>query len=96
MAVAGFGEADLDITAKENTLAVSGRLSEREEITYIHRGIAGRAFERRFELADHVKVTGVNLVNGLLQIELMREVPEEKKPRKISIDTKSMPHHKAA
>ena len=96
MAVAGFGEADLDITAKENTLVVSGKLSESEEIAYIHRGIAGRAFERRFELADHVKVTGANLVNGLLQIELMREVPEEKKPRKISINTKSIPHQKAA
>ena len=70
LAVAGFSEADL--------LVVSGKLSESEEITYIHRGIAGRAFERRFELADHVKVTGANLVNGLLQIELMREVPEEK------------------
>ncbi len=96
MAVAGFGEADLDITSKENTLVVSGKLSESGEITYIHRGIAGRAFERRFELADHVKVAGANLVNGLLQIELMREVPEEKKPRKISINTKSIPHQKAA
>ena len=96
MAVAGFGEADLDITAKENTLVVSGKLSESKEITYIHRGIAGRAFERRFELADHVKVTGAYLVNGLLQIELMREVPEEKKPQKISINTKSIPHQKAA
>ena len=96
MAVAGFGEADLDITARENTLVVSGKLSENEEITYIHRGIAGRAFERRFELADHVKVTDANLVNGLLKIELMREVPEEKKPRKISINTNSIPHQKAA
>ena len=96
MAVAGFGEADLDISSKENTLVVSGKLSESGEITYIHRGIAGRAFERRFELADHVKVTGANLVNGLLQIELMREVPEEKKPRQISISTKSIPHQKAA
>ena len=96
MAVAGFGEANLDITAKENTLVVSGKLSESEEITYIHRGIAGRAFERRFELADHVKVTGAYLANGLLQIELVREVPEEKKSRKISIDTKSIPHQTAA
>ena len=96
MAVAGFGEADLDVTTKENTLVVSGKLSESEEITYIHRGIAGRAFERRFELAEHVKVTGANLVNGLLQIELTREVPEENKPRKIAINTKSIPHQKAA
>ena len=96
MAVAGFGENDLDVTMKENTLVVSGKLPESEEITYIHRGIAGRAFERHFELADHVKVTDANLVSGLLQIELMREVPEEKKPRKILINTKSIPHQKAA
>ena len=92
MAVAGFGEADLDVTSKENTLVVSGKLPEGEGVTYLHRGIAGRAFERRFELAEHIKVSGANLVNGLLQVELTREVPEEKKPRSITINTKAIPH----
>jgi molecular chaperone IbpA len=96
MAVAGFGEADLDVTSKENTLVVSGKLPEGEGVTYLHRGIAGRAFERRFELAEHIKVSGANLVNGLLQVELTREVPEEKKPRSITINTKAIPHQKAA
>ncbi len=89
MAVAGFGEQDLDVTAKENTLVVSGKMAdEDEDKTYLHRGIAGRAFERRFELDDHIKVVGGSLVNGLLNIDLQREVPEEKKPRKIAIETK--------
>ncbi len=89
MAVAGFGEQDLDVTAKENTLVVSGKMAdESEDKTYLHRGIAGRAFERRFELDDHIKVVGGSLVNGLLNIDLQREVPEEKKPRKIAIETK--------
>ncbi len=89
MAVAGFGEQDLDVTAKENTLVVSGKMAdEDEDKTYLHRGIAGRAFERRFELDDHIKVVGGSLVNGLLNIDLEREVPEEKKPRKIAIETK--------
>ena len=89
MAVAGFGEQDLDVTAKENTLVVSGKIAdEDEDRTYLHRGIAGRAFERRFELDDHIKVVSGSLVNGLLNIDLRREVPEEKKPRKIVIETK--------
>ncbi len=89
MAVAGFGEQDLDVTAKENTLVVSGKMAdESEDKTYLHRGIAERAFERRFELDDHIKVVGGSLVNGLLNIDLRREVPEEKKPRKIAIETK--------
>jgi len=96
MAIAGFSEADLDVTAKENTLVVSGKLPDAEDVNYLHRGIAGRAFERRFELADHIKVAGANLVNGLLQIELTREVPEEKKPRRIAINTKAIGHKKAA
>lgn len=96
MAVAGFGESDLDVTTRENTLVVSGKLSEGEDVTYLHRGIAGRAFERRFELAEHIKATGANLVNGLLQIELIREVPEEKKARSIAINAKAIPHKKAA
>ncbi len=89
MAVAGFGEQDLDVTAKENTLVVSGKKTdESEDKTYLHRGIAERAFERRFELDDHIKVVGGSLVNGLLNIDLQRQVPEEKKPRKIAIETK--------
>lgn len=89
MAVAGFGEQDLDVTVKENTLIVSGKMAdEGEDTTYLHHGIAGRAFERRFELADHIKVVGGSLVNGLLNIDLRREIPEEKKPRKIAIETK--------
>ena len=89
MAVAGFGENDLDVTVKEKTLVVSGKLAESDkETTYLHHGIAGRAFERRFELADHIKVVEGSLENGLLNIDLVREIPEEKKPRKIAIDSK--------
>lgn len=86
MAVAGFGEGDIDVTVTENTLVVKGAQGEEnEETTYLHRGIAGRAFERRFTLADTIKVTGAKLENGLLHIDLVREVPEHKKPRKIEI-----------
>ncbi|NQV84440.1 MAG: Hsp20 family protein [Rhodospirillales bacterium] len=89
MAVAGFSVQDLDVTAKENTLVVSAAISEDEDNkTYLHHGIAGRAFERRFDLADHIKVEHASLVNGLLNIDLVRQVPEEKKPRKIAIETK--------
>ncbi len=86
MAVAGFTEADLDIMLKDNTLTISGRKGEEEDTsTYLHRGIASRAFERRFELAAHIKVQGAALENGLLHVDLAREVPEELKPRKIAI-----------
>ena len=89
LAVAGFSDNDLDVTVTDNTLVVSGRLNgEDKETTYLHRGIAGRPFERRFQLADDIKVTGSSLVNGLLNVDLVREVPEEKKPRKIAIATK--------
>ena len=91
MAVAGFGEGDLDITQTGNTLVVTGRIedkSEDEGTTYLHRGIATRNFERRFELADHIKVAGADLSNGLLSVELKREVPEAEKPRKIDIQAK--------
>lgn len=98
IAVAGFSDADLEVTSNENTLIVSGKLPDtpNTEKTYLHHGIAGRAFERRFEVADHIKVSGADLTNGLLSIELVREVPEEKKPRKISISNKSLEHKKAA
>ena len=88
MAVAGFAEAELNVTQKENELLVTGQAaaaSGQEEKQYLYRGIAGRNFERRFQLADHVKVTGAKLANGLLTIELQREIPEEKKPRAIPV-----------
>jgi molecular chaperone IbpA len=86
MAVAGFGEGDLDITAQGGVLTVKGQLTAPENgVEYLHRGIAQRSFEHRFQLADHVKVVGANLRNGLLDVELAREVPEAMKPRKIEI-----------
>ena len=90
MAVAGFGESDLSIVQQENSLTVSGKqASEKEQVQYLHRGIGARAFERKFELADFVKVTGAKLVIGLLHIELHREVPESRKPRSIAIGTET-------
>ena len=87
MAVAGFSEADLDITQTESTLVVRGKVQgSGEENAYLYRGIAGRAFERRFQLADYIRVSGASLSNGLLHIELVREVPEALKPRTISIN----------
>jgi len=96
MAVAGFRADELDVVVKENSLTVSGKASEAETaaaegITYLHRGIARRAFERRFELADTVKVVGAQLTDGLLHIALKREVPEAKKPRQIQITAGSQP-----
>ena len=86
MAVAGFSEDDLDITVKDNALAVSGTSrTDPDGVTYLHHGIAGRSFERRFQLADHIKVIGATLTNGLLHVDLVREIPEEMKPRKIAI-----------
>ena len=88
LAVAGFGEADLDIQAKENVLTVKGEKKETKEEAgreVLYRGIASRQFERRFQLADHVEVMGASLDNGLLHIDLVREIPEAMKPRKIVI-----------
>jgi molecular chaperone IbpA len=88
MAVAGFGLEDLDITSQENLLVITGKAKkDAENGQYLYRGIAGRAFERRFQLADHIKVTGASLVNGLLHVELVREIPETMKPRTISISS---------
>jgi molecular chaperone IbpA len=90
MAVAGFGESDIGITAQENSLVITGKLAKTDDDRkFLHRGIAGRAFERRFELADHIKVAGASLVNGLLHVDLAREVPEAMKPRSIKIETKA-------
>ena len=87
MAVAGFGLNDLEITAQDGQLTVTGRVERNDaEVEYLHRGIATRAFERRFELADHIKVSRADMDNGLLHIELEREVPEALKPRKIAIE----------
>jgi molecular chaperone IbpA len=92
MAVAGFGSDDLEITAKEGALVVTGKAHKDEEAKqYLHRGIARRAFERRFQLADHIRVAGASLDNGLLHVDLVREVPEALKPRKIEIATGSKP-----
>jgi len=88
MAVAGFSEEDLDITSKENQLIISGRtgrVEPKENAVYLHRGIAERAFERRFQLADHIKILNASMENGLLTITLEREIPEQMKPRKIEI-----------
>ena len=91
MAVAGFSDAELNVTQKENELLVTGQTQPGTdgEKQYLYRGIAGRNFERRFQLADHVKVSGAKLANGLLTIELQREIPEEKKPRSIAIEAEA-------
>jgi molecular chaperone IbpA len=87
LAVAGFAEEELSVTQQPNLLIVSGSKPDDENEQYLYQGIAGRAFQRRFELADHVQVAGAHLKNGLLTIALKRELPEEMKPRKIAIGT---------
>ena len=90
IAVAGFSEVDLGIEVKENTLHVSARKSEPvDEKTYLHRGIATRAFDRKFHLADHVRATGASHADAMLHIDLIREVPEALKPRRIEIQSKA-------
>jgi molecular chaperone IbpA len=88
MAVAGFSPGELDITVQENTLLVRGKAQEDDNGGYLHRGIARRGFERRFSLADHMKVTVASLDNGLLCVDVVREVPEAAKPRTIKIGTR--------
>ena len=93
MAVAGFGRDELELTVQDNVLIVIGKAepkAEEQERQFLHRGIAKRAFERRFQLADTIKVTGAGYADGLLNIELKREVPEHKKPRRIAIDGQSV------
>ena len=86
MAVAGFGKQDVKIEVKENTLSIRGEKKEAEkERAFLHRGIASRAFERRFQLADYVEVRGADVKDGLLSVDLEREVPERLKPRLIEI-----------
>ncbi len=92
MAVAGFSPDELDLTVQPNLLVVSGQKQGEENAQqYLHHGIATRAFERRFELADFIKVAGASLINGLLTIELVREVPEAMKPRRIEIQAWNAP-----
>lgn len=86
IAVAGFGPDDLSVEVRENALIVAARKAEEvEDRQYLHRGIATRAFERRFALADHVRVTGAATADGMLHIDLVREIPEALKPRRIEI-----------
>ncbi len=88
MAVAGFGEDDVNIELNQNTLTITGRKTDKsgvEKTEFLHQGIAARAFERRFQLADHVEVRGATLENGLLHVTLKREIPEAMKPRTIPV-----------
>lgn len=93
LAVAGFSERDLDIHVEGGVLTVSGRKQEEGERRYLHRGIANRAFERKFNLAEHVEVTGAKLENGLLTIALVKEIPEAMKPRRIEIGNGALEHN---
>jgi molecular chaperone IbpA len=88
LAVAGFAPEDIAITAQQNMLLVAGRKSENTEHQYLYQGISARNFERQFSLEDHVEVDGASFENGLLQIDLVRKVPEAMKPRRIEIETK--------
>jgi molecular chaperone IbpA len=86
VAVAGFGDKDLNVEVRDGLLSVTGKREDSDKQSYLHHGIAGRAFERRFQLAEHVEVRGAKLENGLLHVDLERSVPEEKKPRRIQIN----------
>jgi molecular chaperone IbpA len=91
MAVPGFRMNDLEITQQPNLLVVTGKASADDKTDYLHRGIDNRSFTRRFELADYVEVSGANLADGILTVELKRELPEAMKPRKIEIGTATSP-----
>lgn len=99
IAVAGFAEKDLEVVVKDGVLTVTGKREKADKPSYLHQGIAGRAFERSFQLAEHVEVKAARLENGLLHVDLQRLVPEEKKPRRIVInapDLKTIEGAKAA
>ena len=86
VAVAGFSDSELSVEVKDGALVIAAKKAETEDNrTYLHRGIATRAFERRFQLADHVRVTGATTLDGMLHVDLVREVPEALKPRQIEI-----------
>jgi molecular chaperone IbpA len=87
LAVAGFSQEDLDIQVEQGVLTIRGKKEQDDEQTYLHRGIANRAFERKFNLADFIEVTDASLSNGLLQISLLKEIPEAMKPKTIAINT---------
>jgi len=87
LAVAGFSADDIELTAKDNALIVAGRVAEETKGEFLHRGIAARAFTRRFVLADHMVVEGAEIANGMLNVSIRRVVPEALKPRKIAINT---------
>lgn len=87
IALAGFSKDDVEVVTENNQLSVRGKMAERDDADFLHRGIAGRSFERRFELAEHIEVSGAAFDDGLLTIELKRELPEKLKPRKIEIMT---------
>ena len=94
VAVAGFGEGELSIESKENTLTIKGEKQVKQDNTsaeVLYQGIAARAFERQFQLADYVQVKGASLENGLLHVDLVREIPEAKKPRQIAINGQAKP-----
>ena len=94
-ALAGFAESDIDIQVENNTLTVRGKQGQDKDTTqYLHRGIAGRSFERQFELANHIQVTGARMENGLLHVDLKREIPEALKPRRIAINGNTAPAEK--
>ena len=99
MAVAGFAENELEIESKQNNLIVTGTkpvAKEKTDRKFLHQGIAERSFERKFQLGDHVKVIGAFMENGLLHIDLEREIPEALKPRKIAINGKSLLNNKVS
>ena len=85
MAVAGFSSDEIDVAWRPNELTIEAKRAEKDEGSYLHRGIAARDFKHKFSLADHIEVSGANLENGLLTVELIRETPEALKPRKIAI-----------
>lgn len=92
MAVAGFGESELAVELKDGTLTISGRRDDAgRQAKFLHQGIAARSFERRFQLAEHMEVQGAKLENGLLHIEVLRVIPEEKKARRIAINADAIP-----
>ncbi|MFY0614986.1 MAG: Hsp20 family protein [Hyphomicrobiaceae bacterium] len=97
IALAGFNKNDVEVVIEQSRLTVRGKMAEREGAEYLHRGIAGRSFERDFVLSEHIEVTGAEFDNGLLTIELKREIPEVLKPRKLEIggvsaNTKAIEH----
>ncbi len=96
VAVAGFGRDDLGVEVRDGVLLVRGKTADDADgVKYLHRGIAGRAFERSFQLAEHVRVDAADLVNGMLTVDLVRELPEARKPRRVDIKSAAIEHQAA-